>query len=486
MATLSALFEHYLEYLTNPGVTLSLVLIVLPVLFGSYSDTFPLKSIRSTRVPGCLRLGLKKKSNLEDQYHDEDAASGGKPKVKALFTYPVKSARGVELVASEVQRSGLKYDRMFTFAQLASQAKNTEQKSGAVSEVSHGWDHQWQSITQREIPRLALLETELWLPDPRNKPDIPPHIARGRSRLNPPSEQSRSRSRPRGDTLELERGRKDSGAPEVSSWVANGGCLIIRFPFEPDFNPFGLRTETITLRLPLMPTPQRRESKRYERDELFIRGDAALALNVSNEIDARDLQKLKYFLGVSNPLALFRIDEHRQRSVKSYVPPDARYDDFKIAFADSFPMGLIGLASIRVIENQLPAESKVKGKLDARRFRANIYATGIKSFEEDEWKQTAIGRRIGGSTSELFEEDAEYHVACRSTCSSLQNVDPNTGVKDKHEPYETLKRLRKTEKEAEPSVGVQLIPTFHLGIVKVGDEIEAWTSQDDVHSRKEE
>ncbi|KAI7569591.1 hypothetical protein KC317_g3192, partial [Hortaea werneckii] len=145
MATLLALCEHYLEYLTNPGVTLSLVLIVLPILFGSYSDSFSLKSVQSNRVPGCLRLGLKKQSNLEDQYYDQNAASGGKPKVKALFTYPVKSAKGVELVASEVQRSGLKYDRMFTFAQLASQAKNAEQKDGAVSEVSHEWDHQWQT-----------------------------------------------------------------------------------------------------------------------------------------------------------------------------------------------------------------------------------------------------------------------------------------------------------------------------------------------------
>ncbi|KAI7370769.1 hypothetical protein KC354_g1017 [Hortaea werneckii] len=485
MATLSALSEHYLEYLTNPGVTLSLVLIVLPILFGSYSDSFSLKAVRPTRVPGCLRLGLKKQSNLEGQYPDQDVASGGKPKVKALFTYPVKSARGVELAASEVQRSGLKYDRMFTFAQLASQAKNAQQRDGAVSEVSHEWDHQWQCINQREISRLALLETELWLPDPRNKPDIPAHIVRGRSRLNPPSEQSRSRSRPRGDTLELERGRKDSGAPEVSSWVANGGCLIIRFPFEPDFNPFGLRTETVTLRLPLMPTPQRRESKRYERDELSVRGDVALALNVSNEIDVRDLQKLKYFLGVSNPLALFRIDEHRLRSVKSCVPPDSRQDEFKIAFADAFPIGMTSLASIRAIDNQLPAESKAKGKLDARRFRANIYATGIKAFEEDEWKLSAIGRRIGGSVNELFEEDAEYHVACRSTCSSLQNVDPDTGAKDKYEPYETLKRSRKTGKEAEPCLGVQLLPTFQLGIVKVGDEIGAWTSQDDVYPEEE-
>ncbi|GAB1728738.1 hypothetical protein NU195Hw_g447t1 [Hortaea werneckii] len=485
MATLLALCEHYLEYLTNPGVTLSLVLIVLPILFGSYFDSFSLKPVQSNRVPGCLRLGLKKQSNLEDQYHDQDAASGGKPKVKALFTYPVKSAKGVELVASEVQRSGLKYDRMFTFAQLASQAKNAEQKDGAVSEVSHEWDHQWQTITQRKIPRLALLETELWLPDPRNKPDIPAHVVRGRSRLQPPSAQSRSRSRPRGDTLELERGRKDSGAPEVSSWVANGGCLIIRFPFEPDFNPFGLRTEIVTLHLPLMPTPQRRESKRYERDELSIRGDAALALNVSNEIDAGDLQKLKYFLGVSNPLALFRMDEHRLRSVESCIPPDAQHDNFKIAFADSFPIGMTGLASIRAIENQLPAESKAKGKLDARRFRANIYATGTKAFEEDEWNRIAIGRRIGGSANELFEEEAEYHVACCSTCSSLQNVDQDTGVKDKHEPYETLKGLRKMEKQAEPCVGIQLIPTFQLGIVKVGDEIGAWTSQDDEYLEKD-
>ena len=75
---------------------------------------------------GCRQLGIRVGSNLSDQYlskYSEGTASSktsqGLPlwRVKALFIYPIKSCYPVELARSEVVRTGLKYDRQFSFAQ---------------------------------------------------------------------------------------------------------------------------------------------------------------------------------------------------------------------------------------------------------------------------------------------------------------------------------------------------------------------------------
>ncbi|TKA31457.1 hypothetical protein B0A50_02304 [Salinomyces thailandicus] len=473
MAAITALIRHYLEYLSKPGMILSVLGLVLPFILVAYFDTNPASPRKAVRIPGCLRLGLQSRSNLEDQFERRSLSNDGQPTVKALFTYPVKSCRGVELTASEVQATGLNFDRLFTFAQLTSTSKQAEQTLGNASGVSEEWDHQWRFITQREFPRLALLETELWLPDPRNKPAIPAHKARSRSRLDAESSQSRSRSRSRGNTLELERGRKDSDAPEVTSWVANGGCLLLRFPFEPDINPFGIRTETVTLQIPLVPTPQRQEAQNYKREELIIWKGCPLALNVTNEISAINLEKLKYFLGISNPLALFRVDEHSLRPVSRCLPQGTPAGTYKVGFADAFAVNLMSLASVRATDDELPDEADAKSKLDARRFRANIYVTGIQAFEEDHWKTIHLGHQINGHSFSASSTTAEYQVACRTARCKVPNVNPDTGEKDRNEPYTTLGRTRKVDEGAypHPCLGMQMIPRFRTGIVQVGDTI---------------
>ncbi|KAK3060463.1 hypothetical protein LTR53_020103, partial [Teratosphaeriaceae sp. CCFEE 6253] len=86
----------------------------------------------------------------------------------------------------------------------------------------------------------------------------------------------------------------------------------------------------------------------------------------------------------------------------------------------------MGLASVRQIDAELPAKASTKAKLDARRFRANIYVGGTEPFAEDKWKKIAVGSRIGRDKDGLFECDAEYHVACRTPRCKLPNVHPET------------------------------------------------------------
>ncbi|KAK4544068.1 hypothetical protein LTR36_004566 [Oleoguttula mirabilis] len=477
-----ALFQHYIEYIFTPSVALGLLIVVGPILLSIVAEKVAAASTKPTAIEGCRRLGLRDPSNLQNQYDPLLSKDKGPPRVRALFTYPIKSCRGVELLASRVQASGLEYDRLFTFAQLTTKPDKADSKD-PTAEPSGEWKHQWRFITQREFPRLALLQTELWVPKPRGRRQgTHTKAANGRpeSKLGTPTAHQRPRSRTRGNTLlsQLEHqgsGSNASSSPEISSWADNGGCLIVRFPFEPDFNPFGLRTEMVELHLPLSPTPQRAEARRYESEELSIWKDFPLAINVTNEIDAEALSRLKYFLGVSNPLALFRVDDTHKRAVTRCLPKDKlEGESYTVGFADAFPVNILGLPSVRKTDEELPKAASVKGKLDALRFRANIFISGTSAFDEDTWTKITLGSRIGRDKEGLFETDAEYHVACRTARCKLPNVDPDTGVKDRNEPYTTLGKTRKIDEGAYPSpcLGMQIIPRFQVGAIKVGDRVD--------------
>jgi hypothetical protein len=239
---------------------------------------------------GCRKLGIKGRSNLHDQYSRLYARGGtrspGKPwTVKALFVYPLKSCAPVELDKSETFRTGLKYDRQFTLGQHVTSLPTMDGKVHS----------EWQFMSMRKFPRLAKVETEIWIPDP---------------------------SAP--------------GYSKDGEWVQSDGCLLIRFPFSPDtdFSFEGLKNygkilaaklarrsePMLEFRVPFNPSKERMKSKGYTNQELRIWKDAPQALDVSSEVDPEILAKLKYTLGTSNPVALFRIDPEKPRVVMKNAP----------------------------------------------------------------------------------------------------------------------------------------------------------------------
>lgn len=476
MADLSFV-QHYLDYLRSPAVLLTILIITGPVLLEIFKNKALANDPVRYKIPGCFRLGLTKRSNLYDQFKAEVDGPGSangqgkvftKPKIKALFTYPIKSCRGVELAASEIGSTGLKYDRLFTFARAISAQDGVEKSgSGPAEKAPDGRKNQWRFVTQRELPHLALLDTELWVPDPRDKKT---NQANGK-----PGKQSQ-------DSAESEQ-------RPIHDWAANGGCAIIGFPYEPKVNPFGLRTETITLRFPLVPTPERRKAKEYSYEAMSIWKDCPMAMNLSNEIHPTDLEKLKSFLKVSSPLTIFRVDERHRRSVTRSLPKDRPGQDFEVSFADAFPMHILSMASVRSVYAQQPKNDR--GGLDARRFRANIYLTDTEAFDEDNWKRMTVGRCIkpptnrNGKNSKVVETDGEYHIACRTARCKLPNVHQDTGIKDANEPYATLARTRKVDEGAypHPCLGMQMIPLFQQGILRVGDEIEVTERGEHVYEK---
>lgn len=483
MSLASAFFQHYVEYILAPGILVTLLLVVAPICYAVYYDrSSTASSTNASPVPGCRRFGLAAgQSNLKDQFAETSSTSSTIARIKALIVYPIKSAHGVQLPASEVQNTGLKYDRMFTFAQLHS-------KQDAEDE--------WRFITAREVPKLAILKTELWVPDLRTPgPKQPSGHVRQVSDDTSGGGRGRSRSRKGTVTLEsagidAERRRKLSIPFIAEDWRSNGGCLVVTFQYEPNFNPFGLRTETVTIRIPLKPTPERAEAKLYTTTDIKVWKDYPQAINVTNEIDQATQDKLKRFLGVNKPLALFRQDDRQLRHVTRNLPENLADGRFRIGFADSYPLHVLNVASVRALDASLPDEATLKGCLDARRFRANIYIEGPPAFDEDTWKRASFGRCIqprldlarGRSTHSTDDDDdddsgpgkAEFMFGCGTSRCTLPNVGPDTGVKDKSEPYKTLMRTRKTD-EKQPKaafLGMQVIPLFEHGLISLGDEIE--------------
>ncbi|KAF2705633.1 MOSC domain-containing protein [Pleomassaria siparia CBS 279.74] len=406
------------------GVTLFVLLFPPLILFVLALNQ---KDAPFSPPPGCRKFGLVGKSNLSDQY-SKRYAEGGDPcaanrwTVKALFIYPIKSCARLELDQSEVVRTGLKFDRQFTFAQQVTGLPTMEGKV----------ESEWTFITQRTFPRLAKVETEIWIPDP-----------------------------------------KAPGYSEQEEYVKSEGCLLVRFPFTPDteFTVEGLKSygkilaawmsgkpePMMEFRVPFNPTQERIKEARYRSAEVKIWREKPVALDMANEVPVDTMEKLRYTLGITNPITLFRIDPQNYRQVHKCAPKsqDVGFQPV-VGMADSYPLHILNLASVHDVASKLPKGPK---RLNALRYRANVYMTGPPAFSEDDWAKARIG-------------DGLYHISCRTTRCKLPNVDPETAVADRNEPGTTMRKHRVIDKGSKsPCLGMQVTPLTQ-GEIRVGDEIE--------------
>ncbi|KAF2275623.1 uncharacterized protein EI97DRAFT_434031 [Westerdykella ornata] len=385
---------------------------------------------KEERLPppaGCRKLGLQGPSNLSDQFSSKYSQGGDRGpsnpwKVKALFIYPVKSCRGIELEKSDIVSTGLKYDRQFTFAQYVTGLPTLQGKVQS----------EWTFITQRTFPRMAKVEVEMWVPDP-----------------------------------------EAPGYSPDGEWVQSEGCVVVRFPFTPDVDLSfeglkaygsivaaklsGKAEPMVEFRVPFNPLKGRQKMLRYKSEKLKIWKDTPEALNVGTEVPDEVMAKLKYTLGVANPMTLFRIDPAKYREVHKNAPKkeDVGFQT-AIGMQDSYPMHIMNLASVHHVSSQLP---KGYPPLSALRYRANVFFTGPPAFSEDDWKKA----RIGAGT---------YHISCRTTRCKLPNVDPETGIADRNEPSTTMREYRVIDQGSKNAcLGMQVTP-LDAKEIKVGDEIE--------------
>ena len=102
-------------------------------------------------------------------------------------------------------------------------------------------------------------------------------------------------------------------------------------------------------------------------------------------------------------------------------------DGDQVAFADGYPLLLIGQASLDDLSRQ------VGRPMEMLRFRPNLVIEGSQAYAEDGWKRLRIG-------------DVEFRVVKPCARCILTTIDPATGERSAdREPFATLDAYRKTE-----------------------------------------
>lgn len=102
-------------------------------------------------------------------------------------------------------------------------------------------------------------------------------------------------------------------------------------------------------------------------------------------------------------------------------------DDDQVAFADGFPLLLIGQSSLEDLSG------RVGRPLEMLRFRPNLVIEGSEAFAEDSFKRIRIG-------------DVEFRVVKSCSRCILTTIDPATGERSTdREPLATLEGYRKQE-----------------------------------------
>lgn len=407
------------------ALLISVVCIIFPALTWAVVVFIRVRWQRR-QFPGCKLLGVEKnKSNISDQYDkryskssDSNIAQGWR--VKSLWVFPVKSCRGIELQYGKVIKTGMAYDRQFALAQLLKISDKSD-----PSKV----EQQWKFITQRERPQMARVRTEIWIPDP-SMPEYSP----GRC------------------------------------FTESQGLLILLFPIEKGF--WGLISRLIIklggtgleipFRLPWNPSPAQIKTRGYKVEKMAIWKDSPDSLQMGSTLVRHDnqvMEKLREFLDITNPLAIFRVPADPVRNLYRCAPKKEELGyQAQVGFQDSYPLHIMNLASVHNLSSRLAFGTP---PLNVLRFRPNIIITGPEVYDEDDWQKIKIGSKL-------------YFVCSRTSRCKLPNVDPITGVKNAVEPDKTMRSFRTIDAGApnKACLGMQMVPASEEGEIGVGDCIE--------------
>jgi uncharacterized protein len=132
------------------------------------------------------------------------------------------------------------------------------------------------------------------------------------------------------------------------------------------------------------------------------------------------------------------------------LPEDA------VSYADDYPILVASEESLADLN------SRLKNPVTMKHFRPNIVIRGCEAFEEDTWTRIRIG-------------ECEFELAQQCPRCVMTTIDPETGIKHKHEPLKTLASYRRTPAGGAP-FGAQMTPR-KLGEIRVGDAVEIISRQ---------
>ena len=264
---------------------------------------------------------------------------------------------------------------------------------------------------------MALIRTEIWLPDPSS-----PSYTADHENVN------------------------------------SGGILIMSFPG-------GKNGAEVFVQLPLDPTETQIRHDGLVTQRMTIWKDNPEALIMaSTESNTIWIKQLQSYLGLTMPMALFRVSDPTARQLFRNAPrkEELGYQP-SVGFQDAYPLHILNVASVQDVASKYDNGSN---PLTFRNFRPNIVVSGGEAYAEDAWKFIQIGLE-------------RYHVSCRTVRCLLPNVNPMTGERAPDEPNKTLKRFRNVDEgdRRNACLGMQMVPAVQdkRGI-HVRDEITILTT----------
>lgn len=134
--------------------------------------------------------------------------------------------------------------------------------------------------------------------------------------------------------------------------------------------------------------------------------------------------------------------------------------------------------SLRELNTRL--KDKSENELTIERFRPNIIVNSdnLKPWEEDEWKTLRVNppKSYLGSLSAMTgigNVAIDMDVVARCARCQVPNVDPDTALKDKKEPWTTLVSYRRIDEgiKFKPCFGMLCCPRTE-GAIEVGMDLE--------------
>lgn len=236
------------------------------------------------------------------------------PRVSSLHYYPIKSCKGIELQEGTIDERGFLYDR--------------------------GWlivDKKYSFVTQRDYPKMAMLEARVMSVDDWRKAGSAPEIPKLRS-----SERDRKSSKELPDSV-------------MSLLVLSAPDMVpIAVPELSDIHQDdGLEERTVQIW--------------KDQTEAIDQGDAV----------AKWLSK---YLG--HDLRLVRRSDSSKRPVQA---EDKNASPALVNFQDGYPFLVISEGSLADLNRRM------ESPLPMNRFRPNIVVKNVEPFAEDTWKLIKIG-----------------------------------------------------------------------------------------------
>ena len=150
-----------------------------------------------------------------------------------------------------------------------------------------------------------------------------------------------------------------------------------------------------------------------------------------------------------------------------------------INFPDVLPVQIASQSSLQELNSRLT--SKGEDAITIERFRPNIIIKGDTPWSEDSWKtiqingsSSLLGWVVGGNRHAL-----DLDVVARCARCQVPNVDPDSAVKHKKEPWDTLVSYRRVDEgmKYKPCFGMLCCPR-NEGEIAVGMRFEVLETTD--------